>query len=291
MAVRRVALYPKPEIDLPIGHKIDRRLDREVMMRRMPVIFIGHGNPLNAITESRYSREWRAIGEALPRPRAILAISAHWYINGLAVTSMESPRTIHDFGGFPPELYAVQYPAPGSPALAHEVQALLAPHPVAPDIHWGLDHGTWSILCHLYPKADIPVVQLSLDRRQRGAFHLEIGRALAPLREEGVLILGSGNLIHNLQTYRWNDPAGPTFTWAINFEQWARAAILQRDFARLANLEALGSEGRLAIPTAEHYLPLLSVLGASDVTDQIDFPVEGFEGGSISMLAVKCEAV
>lgn len=260
-------------------------------MHRMPVVFIGHGNPLNAITATRYSKEWRAIGQALPRPRAILVISAHWYINGLAVTSMESPRTIHDFRGFPPELNAVQYPAPGSPALARDVQARLAPHVVAADLNWGLDHGTWSILVHLFPAAEIPVIQLSLDRRQPGDFHLEIGRALAPLRAEGVLILGSGNLVHNLAAYRWSDPAGPPFDWATSFEQWARAAILRRDLTGLATWEALGSTARLAVPTPEHYLPLLSVLGASDENDRIDFPVEGFEGGSISMLAVKCEAV
>ena len=256
---------------------------------RMPVLFIGHGNPLNAISDTRYSRAWEALARTLPPPRAILVISAHWYPAETAVTSVESPRTIHDFGGFPPELFAVQYPAPGSPGLARKVQQLLAPHPVTLDTHWGLDHGAWSVLSRIFPAADVPVVQLSIDRTQPGPFHLAAGQAISPLRDEGVLIIGSGNLVHNLGLYRWNDPNGPPFDWAVRFETLVRNAIQTRDFAGLAVWEELSRDAALAVPTAEHYLPLLYTIGASHDSDRIDFPIEGIEGGSVSMLSVRAQ--
>ena len=254
---------------------------------RQPAIFVGHGNPLNAIVETVYARGWEALGESLGRPRAILVISAHWHVNGVAVTAMAAPRTIHDFGGFPPELYAVQYPAPGSPALAEEIAARLGPLPVRLDQHWGLAHGTWSVLRRLFPRAEIPGVQLSIDRRDAGPFHYELGRRLAPLREEGVLILGSGNLVHNLAAYRWGQPDGPAEDWAVRFEARVRRSLIERDPLPLVEWEKLGEEARLAIPTPEHYLPLLYVMGASDPSDHLDFPITGVEGGTISMLSVR----
>jgi 4,5-DOPA dioxygenase extradiol len=255
-------------------------------MIRQPAIFIGHGNPLNAILKTPFAQAWEALGRQLARPRAILAISAHWYVNGVAVTAMSNPRTIHDFGGFPPELYAVEYPAPGSPALAAAVAARLSPVPVRLDEHWGLDHGTWSVLCRLFPEADIPVVQLSLDRQESGSFHYDLGRRLAPLRDEGVLIIGSGDIVHNLGAYKWGDPDGPPYDWAVRFENRVRQALTSRDHDALIAWEGLGAEARLAIPTPEHYLPLLYVLGASDEADQLEFPVVGIEGGAVSMLSI-----
>jgi len=252
-----------------------------------PAIFLAHGNPLNAVVETVYARSWEDLGQSLSRPHAILVISAHWYLNGVAVTAMAAPRTIHDFGGFPLELYAVQYPAPGSPALAEEIASRLAPLPVRLDQDWGLDHGAWSVLCRLFPSAEIPVVQLSIDRRESGPFHYELGRRLAPLREEGVLILGSGNLVHNLAAYRWGQPDGPPEEWAVRFEERVRRSIVERDPLPLIEWETLGEEARLAIPTPEHYLPLLYVIGASQPSDQIDFPIAGVEGGTISMLSVR----
>ncbi|HEY5611419.1 MAG TPA: 4,5-DOPA dioxygenase extradiol, partial [Thermoanaerobaculia bacterium] len=179
----------------------------------MPALFLGHGNPMNAIEENPYSTRWAAIGSELPRPKAILAISAHWYLPATLVTATETPRTIHDFGGFPRALYEVQYPAPGDLALCRRVRELLAPIDAALDERWGLDHGTWSVLCHVYPKADIPVVQLSIDETQPAEFHYEIGRKLAPLRDEGILLLGSGNLVHNLHAFAWGGHPVEPFDW------------------------------------------------------------------------------
>jgi len=184
----------------------------------MPTLFLGHGSPLNAIRENTWTRTWERLGRVLPRPRAILAVSAHWYIPGCAVTAMSAPRTIHDFGGFPPELYAARYAAPGDPVLARRVQQLLAPLPVALDEGWGLDHGSWAVLCHLYPQADVPVVQLSLDARAPPAFHYELGARLRPLRTEGVLILGSGDVVHNLRAYAWDEGTREPYDWAVRFE-------------------------------------------------------------------------
>ncbi len=193
------------------------------MSGSMPAIFFGHGNPMNALLNNRYTEAWRALGTSLPRPRAILMISAHWYVPGTAVTAMARPRTIHDFGGFPAELYRYDYPAPGDRALAGRVRELLAPLDVALDEReWGLDHGTWSVLCHAYPDADVPVVQLSIDETQAPRVHYELGRRLAPLRDEGVLLAGSGNLVHNLHTFAWGAHPVEPFDWAVRFEAQAR---------------------------------------------------------------------
>lgn len=258
------------------------------MPERMPAIFFGHGNPMNALLRNQFSEAWAAIGRKIPRPRVILCISAHWYIPDTAVTVSTSPRTIHDFGGFPPELYQVQYPAPGDPELAARVRKLLAPLPVRFDQSWGLDHGTWSVLCHVYPRADIPVVQLSIDETQPPAFHYEIGKRLASLREEGVLIVGSGNVVHNLHAYAWGQRAIEPYEWAISFEWRVRELLLSGETAPLVDYEKkLGRDALLAAPTPDHYLPLLYVIGSRAAAELVAFPVEGVDGGSISMLTVQ----
>jgi 4,5-DOPA dioxygenase extradiol len=254
---------------------------------RMPALFIGHGNPMNAIQQNAWTQSWTAIGKMLPRPKAILCVSAHWYLPATAVTAIERPRTIHDFGGFPPELHSVQYPAPGSPALAARAAQLLEPLDVAMDRSWGLDHGTWSVLMHVYPKADIPVVQLSIDEAKAASWHFETAKKLAPLRDEGVLIVGSGNLVHNLHTYSWGNRAVEAYDWAERFEALARKTISRADFVRLVDYEALGRDAMLSVPTPDHYLPLLYVLAQHRPDDAVSFPVEGFDGGSISMLGIR----
>jgi 4,5-DOPA dioxygenase extradiol len=254
---------------------------------RLPALFLGHGNPMNALETNAWTRGWRALGATLPRPRAVLSISAHWYITGTAVTAMDSPRTIHDFGGFPRELSAVRYPAPGDVALAARVRQLLAPLPVSADLNWGLDHGTWSVLCHLFPQADVPVVQLSLDETQPSRFHYELGTRLRTLRDEGILLLGSGDIVHNLHTYAWGRHPQDPYDWALRFEARVREALVRGDHALLIDYAALGSDAVLAVPTPEHYLPLLYVMGASLPGEAVSFPVEGVDGGSVSMLAVQ----
>ncbi len=256
----------------------------------LPAIFFGHGNPMNAIEHNRYTEAWSAIGKRIGKPKAILSISAHWYVPMSGVTISTSPRTIHDFGGFPEELFQVQYPAPGEPALALRVQQLLAPLPVHQDTHWGFDHGTWSVLCHAYPEADVPIVQLSIDERQPASFHVEVGKRLASLREEGVLILGSGNLVHNLHAYAWGRHPQQPYDWALRFEQQAREMLLQGDHAPLVGYEDLGRDAHLSVPTPDHYLPLLYVIGTRQPAEPVSFPVEGVDGGSISMLSVEVGA-
>jgi 4,5-DOPA dioxygenase extradiol len=253
----------------------------------LPAIFFGHGNPMNALSDNRYTAGWRQIGERTPRPRAILSISAHWFVPATGVTISTSPPTIHDFGGFPRELYQVQYPAPGDPELARRVHALLQPLPVSFDDSWGLDHGTWSVLRHVYPDASIPVVQLSIDETQPAPFHFEIGRRLAPLRGEGVLIVGSGNLVHNLHAYAWGRHMPDPYDWAIEFEDEAKQMMLAGDYQPLIDYERLGPEAQLSIPTPDHYLPLLYTLGTRQRKEPVSFPIEGVDGGSISMLTVQ----
>lgn len=257
------------------------------MPATMPAIFFGHGNPLNALLQNEYTGAWSAIGRSVPKPKAVLCISAHWYIPGVAVTAMLQPRTIHDFGGFPRELYEVQYPAPGSTDLAARVRDLLAPVDVAMDERWGLDHGTWSVLVHVFPEADVPVVQLSIDETKDAAFHYELAKRLAPLRDEGVLVIGSGNLVHNLHTYAWGRHDVEPFDWALRFEEKARELMVARDHTPLVNYESLGRDAMLSAPTPDHYLPLLYILGLQREGDEVTFPVEGFDGGSISMTTVK----
>jgi 4,5-DOPA dioxygenase extradiol len=257
-------------------------------MAAMPAIFFGHGNPLNALRRNSYTEGWAAMGASLPRPQAVLCVSAHWYFPATAVTAMPQPRTIHDFGGFPQELFQVQYPAPGSPELAQRVRELLAPLPVGMDEKsWGLDHGTWSVLCHVFPQADIPVVQLSIDETKAPEFHYEIAKGLAPLRDEGVLVIGSGNIVHNLHTYAWGRHEVEPFEWAVRFENLARKLLLSGNYTPLIDYERLGRDALLSAPTPDHYLPLLYVMALRRAGDQVTFPVEGFDGGSISMLTVR----
>lgn len=257
------------------------------MDSRLPAIFFGHGNPMNAVTSNDYTASWRRMGQAMPKPKAILAISAHWFVPDTAVTAATAPRTIHDFGGFPRELQQVQYPAPGDPGLASRVQQLLAPLEVKANNSWGFDHGTWSVLRHVYPQADVPVVQLSIDETKPGPFHFEIGQKLALLRDEGILVIGSGNLVHNLHTYAWGrQPHGP-YDWAVRFENAAKAMMLAGDYQPLINYEMLGQDAALSIPTPDHFLPLLYVLGTAHKGERVGFPVEGVDGGSISMLVVQ----
>ena len=252
----------------------------------LPAIFFGHGNPMNALMDNSYTKAWRLIGEQTPKPKAILSISAHWFVPGTALTISAAPRTIHDFGGFPPELYQVHYPAPGDPDLARRVQRMLAPLPVTLDDSWGLDHGTWSVLRHVYPGADIPVVQLSIDETQAPAFHYEVGRKLAPLRNEGVFIVGSGNLVHNLHAYTWGRRLPEPYDWAVRFERQAKDLMLAGEYQPLIDYESLGRDAILSIPTPDHYLPLLYVLATRQRGERIAFPIQGIDGGSISMLAV-----
>ena len=253
----------------------------------MPAVFFGHGNPMNALLDNAYSRGWAAIGKAIPRPAAILSASAHWYIRGSFVTAMSAPRTIHDFGGFPPELYRIDYPAPGEPALADRLRRLLSPVSVEPDETWGLDHGTWTVLRHVFPRADIPVVQLSIDKRQPAEYHYELGKRLGRLRDEGVLIVGSGNLVHNLHAYAWGRHGTEPFDWAVRFENQARDLLLAGNDGPLIAYETLGHDAALSIPTPDHYLPLLYVIALRREGDPIRFPVEGVDDGSVSMLAVR----
>jgi 4,5-DOPA dioxygenase extradiol len=250
---------------------------------RMPVIFFGHGSPMNTLASNEYTEAWRKLGASVPKPQAILAISAHWFTRGTAVTAMATPRTIHDFGGFPQALFDVRYPAPGDPALAARVRDLLAPVEVHLDESWGLDHGTWSVLVHAFPDAGIPVVQLSMDGTKPAQFHYAIGKRLAPLREEGVLVVGSGNVVHNLMLMRAGEGV-PAFDWAIRFNDKVRAALASGDHSALIEFERLGEDARLSVPTPEHYLPLLYIAALQAEDEIMSFAVDGYEAGALGML-------
>ena len=253
----------------------------------MPAIFFGHGNPMNALQHNQWTESWSSIGRTLPRPRAILCISAHWYLPATLVTAMNAPRTIHDFGGFPRELYEINYPAPGNPELAGRIKDLLAPVAAGLDTRWGLDHGTWSVLCHVFPEADVPVIQLSIDETQPASFHYDTAKRLSSLRDEEVLIIGSGNLVHNLHAYAWGRQQVAPLDWAVRFEERARELLLAGDHVPLIAYETLGRDAILSVPTPDHYLPLLYVIAQITEGESITFPVEGFDGGSVSMLSVQ----
>ncbi|HYC93593.1 MAG TPA: 4,5-DOPA dioxygenase extradiol [Thermoanaerobaculia bacterium] len=250
----------------------------------MPAVFFGHGNPMNALQNNAWTEGWNAIGRNMPRPKAILCVSAHWYPPATLVTAVRQPRTIHDFGGFPKPLFEVQYPAPGDLELCNRVQELTG---AELDEQWGLDHGTWSVLVHVFPGVDIPVVQLSIDETQPARFHYDLGRRLAPLREEGVLVMGSGNLVHNLHAYGWGRHVPEPYDWAVRFERSAREWMSAGDHQPLLEYTSLGRDAMLSAPTPDHYLPLLYVLGAQQPGDSVSFPVEGVDGGSVSMLTVQ----
>ena len=253
----------------------------------MPALFIGHGNPMNAIEESIYAAAWREVAATIPRPTAILCVSAHWETEGTFVTAMPQPKTIHDFYGFPDALYQVQYPAPGSPELAGRVSDLVKSTAVRLDdgYSWGLDHGAWSVLRRMYPLADIPTMQLSLDRSQHPRFHYDLGSELQALRREGVLIVGSGNIVHNLRLLQWD--AREPHPWAVAFDTLAAELILSGEHDRLVAYAALGEAARLSIPTNEHYLPLLYILALQQAGEAVSFFAEGLPLGSISMRSVR----
>jgi 4,5-DOPA dioxygenase extradiol len=250
----------------------------------MPALFVGHGSPTNAIEDNEFSRAWIEAAKSLPRPRTILCISAHWETVGTQVTAMDRPKTIHDFSGFPPPLYAKKYPAPGAPDLARLAQNAMRKTQVALDFEWGLDHGAWSVLCRMFPQADIPVIQLSLDRAQEPAYHYELGRELQGLRRKGVLIVGSGNMVHNLRQVVWQDTA---YDWALEFDAKMKHLIEAGDHDAIIRYPKLGQMARLAVPTNEHYLPLLYVLALQGKSDEVSFFAEKVTLGSMSMRSVR----
>ena len=252
---------------------------------KMPALFIGHGSPMKAIEQDAFSETLNLLGKNYPRPKAIVCISAHWLTAGTWVTHMPKPKTIHDFYGFPQELFNVQYNAPGEPQIAESIKATLKKPLVQLNEDWGLDHGTWSVLKHMYPAADIPVIQLSIDMSEPPEYHFEMGKKLEFLRHQGVLILGSGNIVHNLRQIRWGKDSVP-HAWAMQFDQEVKKHLEQRDFAPLMGKSLLTEAGRLSVPTPDHYYPMLYVLGASSNDEKMKFEYEGLEMGSLSMRSV-----
>jgi 4,5-DOPA dioxygenase extradiol len=250
---------------------------------RMPVLFIGHGSPMNAIADNDYTRALHTLGRRIPRPRAVLCISAHWMTEGTWITHQARPRTIHDFYGFPKALSDVQYPAPGDPALAEEIQARVSDVRInLDDEQWGFDHGAWAVLRHLYPEADVPVLQLSLYMEKDARYHFACGQALASLRDQGVLIVGSGNIVHNLSLIKWGEAAAP-YPWATAFDGWVKGKLEARDTQALVNDATRGADGQLSIPTTEHWYPFLYAVGASHADERPEFIFEGIQNSSISM--------
>lgn len=256
---------------------------------RLPVLFLGHGSPMNGIEDNAFSREWRALGRALPKPKALLMVSAHWLTEGTSVTAMERPRTIHDFGGFPEELYRVQYPAPGSPALAAAVRDAIPDPRVGLDQAWGLDHGTWTVIRHIYPDADVPVLQLSIDYAKPPRWHYELGRKLAGLRRRGFLIAGSGNVVHNLRMIAFDkmDQDGYGYDWAHEMNAAFKKRILDGDHAGLIAYEKLGPAAKLAVPTPDHYYPMLYALGALEKGETPVLFNDKAVGGSLTMTSFR----
>ena len=252
---------------------------------RMPSIFLGHGTPLNALADNRWTQTWTRVGREIGRPKAIVAISGHWCTYGVGVTAMARPPTIHDFGGFPQALFDIRYPAPGDPELAARIRDLLAPIPVVlDDRSWGLDHGTWSVLCKAYPAADVPVVQLSIDLTQPPQFHIDLGAKLAPLRDEGVLILGSGNIVHNLTVFR-RHADDFAYDWAQRFNDHIRDKLLAHDFRAIVDYADVGADATMSVPTPDHYYPLLYAAGAAGA-DRATIESDGVFQASMSMLSV-----
>lgn len=252
----------------------------------MPSLFVGHGNPMNAIETNEFSNEWKILSGELPRPKAILCISAHWETKGTYVTAMEKPQTIHDFGGFPQALFDVQYPAPGSPELADETKNIVTTTTVGLDEKWGLDHGAWSVIRVMYPGASIPVIQLSLDYYQNPQYHYDLAKELAALRQKGVLIIGSGNMVHNLRAVDWSKP-NQGFDWAIEANSKFKKLILDNDHKQLINYKSLGREVELSVPTPEHFLPLLYTLALKTENEEVSFFNDKCVMGSLNMTSVR----
>jgi len=256
---------------------------------RMPVLFVGHGSPMYAIEENEFVYTWRNLGESIPHPKAILCISAHWETKGTLVTAMAKPPTIHDFGGFPRQLFEVQYPAPGSPELAYLTKNTLKKTAVELDQKWGLDHGAWSVIRNIYPRADIPTIEMSLDYNQSPQFHYDLAKELASLRDKGVLIIGSGNIVHNLRMVAWDKVNEPEygFDWAIYANDQIKKRILNNNHKELINYTLLGREVQMAVPTPEHYLPLLYTLALKGENEQVTFFNDKAVMGSLTMTSVK----
>jgi len=256
---------------------------------RMPVLFVGHGSPMNAIGENEFVQNWRELGKTLPRPKAILCISAHWETRGTFVTAMPKPPTIHDFGGFPKALFDVQYPAPGSPEFAKETKRIVTKTEIGLDEKWGLDHGAWSVIKNIYPLADVPVFEMSLDYYQSPQYHYDLAKELASLREKGVLIIGSGNIVHNLRMAAWDKVDEPEygFDWAIQANDTFKQLILANKHKELINFSALGKEVQMAIPTSEHYLPLIYTLALKKEDEPVTFFNDKAVMGSLTMTSVK----
>lgn len=256
---------------------------------KLPVLFIGHGSPMNGIEDNEFSRTWAKFGKKIPKPKAVLVISAHWLTNGTHITAMENPKTIHDFGGFPQALFDVQYPAKGSPELAKTTSELITSTQVGLDHDWGLDHGTWTVVRHMYPNADIPVLQLSIDYNKPAQYHYDLAKQLASLRKKGVLIIGSGNMVHNLRMVAWDKLQEPEygFDWAIEMNSIFKEKISNNDFKSLIDYEKLGSAAKLAIPTPDHYYPLLYNIALRDAKDAVSFFNDKSVGGSLTMTSVK----
>ena len=255
----------------------------------MPVLFIGHGSPMNGIEDTEFSRRWTQMAKEIPEPAAVLVVSAHWFTKGTHITAMDFPKTIHDFGGFPQELFEVQYPAPGNPELAIETAELLHSANVGLDHDWGLDHGTWTVVRHMYPKANIPVLQLSIDYTKGPQYHYDLAKELLSLRKKGVLIIGSGNMVHNLRMVAWDKLSDPgyAYDWAITMNDKFKDLIQTGNHQPLINYSSLGKEAMLAIPTPEHYLPLMYTLGLKNDKDNIAFFNDMAVGGSLTMTSVK----
>ena len=251
----------------------------------MPILFVGHGSPMYAIEENEFADEWRRLGKQLPKPEAILCISAHWETESTLVTSMEKPKTIHDFDGFPKELFDISYPADGSPALAEIAKGTIKKTILQNDYNWGLDHGCWAVIRHMYPNADIPVVQLSLARNQSPEWHYELGKELSSLRQKGILLLGSGNVVHNLMLVDWHN-MDTGYDWAEEINDRFRKFILEENHNELIDYSSLGEAARLAIPTPEHYLPLLYILGMKEKKESISFFNDKIVMGSLSMTSL-----
>lgn len=250
---------------------------------KMPIYFIGHGSPMNALEKNAFTQSLESMRKLCPDPKAILCISAHWMSEGVWITHMQSPRTIHDFYGFPQALFEIQYPAPGHPELATQIsQAISSPRINLDNEMWGYDHGTWSVLRHIFPEAKIPVLQMSLYISQPASYHYHLGTKLKILRDQGVLIIGSGNMVHNLRRMKWEDEAKP-YDWAIDFDDWLKGRLVERDHKALVEDYLATESGRLSIPTPEHYYPLLYILGASDKDDELHFEFEEIHNASISM--------
>lgn len=256
---------------------------------KMPVLFIGHGSPMNAIEDNIFSKRWQQIGKEIPIPKAVVVVSAHWLTKGTMVTAMSNPKTIHDFGGFPQALFDVQYPAPGSPELATEIQKLITNPAVELDHDWGLDHGTWSVVKHMYPDADIPVLQLSIDYYKPAAYHYELAKQLLALRKKGVLIIGSGNMVHNLRMVAWDKLNEPEygFDWALEMNDIFKNKISNGFHKELIQYEKLHKVATLAIPTPDHYYPLLYILALQTDNDKVEFFNDKAVGGSLTMTSVK----